>query len=74
MDAVKNDPTMSTMQQDTAPQSGMSDINMGLDENSLNMNMDLSISFDDLFGNNTSFRPGAGTANDDWTQWMNAGV
>jgi len=74
MDTVNNDPTMSTMQQDTAPQSGVPDINMGVDENALGMNMDLSISFDDLFGNNASFRPGAGATNDDWTQWMNAGV
>ncbi|KAJ5390299.1 uncharacterized protein N7496_001367 [Penicillium cataractarum] len=74
VDTVNNEPTTSTMQQDTAPQNGLSDFNMGLDENALGMNMDLGISFDDLFGNNANFRPGAGAANDDWTQWMNAGV
>ncbi|GLI72991.1 gypsy retrotransposon integrase-like protein 1 [Penicillium ochrochloron] len=74
VEAVNNEPTTSTMQPDTAPLNGLPDFNMGLDENALGMNMDLGISFDDLFGNNANFRPGAGAANDDWTQWMNAGV
>lgn len=73
-ETVNHDPTTSTMQQDPAPLNGVPDFNMGLDENALGMNMDLGISFDDLFGNNANFRPGAGAANDDWTQWMNAGV
>jgi hypothetical protein len=61
------------MQQEPST-SGVPDFNMGLDENNMGMNMDLGISFDDLFGNNTTCRPGNGATNDEWTQWMNAGV
>ncbi|KAJ5723354.1 hypothetical protein N7488_001389 [Penicillium malachiteum] len=50
------------------------DFAMGFDDNSLGMKMNLGISFDDLFGNDAPFRPGNGVSNDDWTQWMNAGV
>ncbi|KAJ5648372.1 hypothetical protein N7490_004744 [Penicillium lividum] len=60
------------MQQEPLP-NGLPDFNMGLDENNMGMNMDLGISFDDLFGNNTG-RPGKRTSNDEWTQWMNSGV
>ncbi|KAJ5818461.1 hypothetical protein N7474_004052 [Penicillium riverlandense] len=51
-------------QQDLSPSTQMQDLNMGMD-------MDLGISFDDLFGN----RPGGGGAsNEEWMQWMNVGV
>ena len=60
-------------QEQSAP-IGLPDFNMGLDENSLGMNMDLGISFDDLFGNDATCRPGNGAPNDEWTQWMNPGV
>jgi len=50
-------------------QSGLPDFSMGMDEN-MGMNMDLGISFDDLFGNNAAYRP-AGASSDEWTQWMN---
>ncbi|KAJ5918439.1 hypothetical protein N7466_010431 [Penicillium verhagenii] len=53
---------------------GLPDFTMGLDENNMGMNMDLGISFDDLFGNNTNCRPGNGASNDEWNQWMNAGM
>ncbi|KAJ5174520.1 uncharacterized protein N7482_000397 [Penicillium canariense] len=69
--------TTTSVQQDTSPSAGpngLADFNMGLDENTMGMNMDLGISFDDLFGNNANFRPGAGAGSDDWNQWMNAGV
>ncbi|KAJ5668739.1 hypothetical protein N7462_009809 [Penicillium macrosclerotiorum] len=62
-----------TVQQDPSVSSGLPDFNMALDENNMGMNMDLGISFDDLFGNNATFRAGNG-ANDDWTQWMNTGA
>ncbi|KAJ5728457.1 hypothetical protein N7493_004787 [Penicillium malachiteum] len=62
-------------QEQSAPTSnGVPDFAMGFDDNSLGMKMDLGISFDDLFGNDAPFRPGNGVSNDDWTQWMNAGV
>ncbi|KAJ5541464.1 hypothetical protein N7494_006540 [Penicillium frequentans] len=60
--------------QQPQPTSGIPDFSMGLDENNMGMNMDLGISFDDLFGNNTTCRPSNGAPNDEWTQWMNAGV
>jgi hypothetical protein len=62
------------MQQDHPPLNGMQDFNMGLDDNTMAMNMDLGISFDDLFGNDATCRPGPRAPNDEWTQWMNAGV
>lgn len=60
--------------QQQQPTSGIPDFSMGLEENNMGMNMDLGISFDDLFGNNTTCRPSNGAPNDEWTQWMNAGV
>ncbi|KAJ5326912.1 Transcription factor [Penicillium brevicompactum] len=48
----------------------MPDLNVSMDEN-MGMNMDLGISFDDLFGNNAAYRPGQAASNDEWTQWMN---
>lgn len=66
--------TDTIMQQDTSVHNGLSDLNMGPDENTMGMNMDLGISFDDLFGNTATSRPGNRATNDDWNQWMNAGV
>jgi hypothetical protein len=63
-----------TMQQDQPLPSGHPDFSMGFDDNTLAMNMDLGISFDDLFGNDATCRPGPRAPNDEWTQWMNAGV
>lgn len=63
-----------TMQHDQPPPNGMQDFNMGLDDNTMAMNMDLGISFDDLFGNDATCRPGPRATNDEWTQWMNAGT
>lgn len=51
-------------------QSGFTDPGLGVDEN-MGMNMDLGISFDDLFGNNATYRPTHGALNDEFTQWMN---
>lgn len=62
------------MQQDHPPLNGVQDFSMGLDDNTMAMNMDLGISFDDLFGNDVTRRPGPRAPNDEWTQWMNAGV
>ncbi|KAJ5103422.1 hypothetical protein N7532_003951 [Penicillium argentinense] len=59
--------------QDTSAPNGLQDFSMGLDENTMGMNMDLGISFDDLFGNNAG-RPGNANSSDDWSQWMNTGV
>ena len=64
--------TDQTTHQDPSVSNGLPDFNMGTDEASMGMPMDLGISFDDLFGNNTASRPDA--PNDDWTQWMNPGV
>ncbi|KAJ5208989.1 hypothetical protein N7449_003368 [Penicillium cf. viridicatum] len=50
---------------------GLPDFSMGMDEN-MGMNMDLGISFDDLFGNNAAYRPSNGASAEDWAQWMNA--
>ncbi|CAG7917526.1 unnamed protein product [Penicillium olsonii] len=50
-------------------QTELPDLTAGMDEN-MGMNMDLGISFDDLFGNNAAYRP-AHASNDEWTQWMN---
>ncbi|KAJ5774022.1 hypothetical protein N7457_008918 [Penicillium paradoxum] len=58
-------------QPETSGQNGLSDFSMGMDEN-INMNVDLGISFDDLFGNNATYRPGNGASAEDWSQWMNA--
>ena len=63
-----------TMQQDQPLPNGLRDLNIGLDDNTMAMNMDLGISFDDLFGNDATCRPGPRAPNDEWTQWMNAGV
>lgn len=51
-------------------QGGFTDPGLGMDEN-MGMNMDLGISFDDLFGNNATYRPTHGAVNDEFTQWMN---
>lgn len=53
---------------------GLPDFNMGMDESAMGMNMDLGISFDDLFGNDAAYRPNHGAPNDDWNQWMNTGA
>lgn len=66
-------PDSSTVAQNPSMPNGLPDVNMGSDENTMRMNMDLGISFDDLFGNNVASRPN-GAPNDDWTQWMNTGV
>ncbi|EKV06966.1 C6 transcription factor (Mut3), putative [Penicillium digitatum PHI26] len=50
---------------------GLPDFGVGMDGN-LGMNMDLGISFDDLFGNNAAYRPTNGASAEDWAQWMNA--
>ncbi|KAJ5684143.1 uncharacterized protein N7477_000488 [Penicillium maclennaniae] len=63
-----------TMQQDPPPLNGTQDFNMGIDHNTMAMNMDLGISFDDLFGTDAVCRPGPRATNDEWTQWMNAGA
>ncbi|KAJ6142448.1 hypothetical protein N7471_001901 [Penicillium samsonianum] len=67
----KNIPTEFAPQQDFPSPNGHSNASMG-------MGMELGISFDDLFGNNATFRPnnGAcnGACNDDWAQWMDANV
>jgi hypothetical protein len=70
-----NPNNMSAPQQQDIPepnrmQGGMPDFSVGMDEN-VGMNMDLGISFDDLFGNNPAYRPAQGASNDEWTQWMN---
>lgn len=51
-------------QQDVSANTQMQDFNMAMD-------MDLGISFDDLFGNRPN---GAVASNEDWMQWMNVGV
>ncbi|KAJ5577584.1 uncharacterized protein N7459_006548 [Penicillium hispanicum] len=64
---VQQDPPM--------PPDGLSDFKEVLDENNMGINMDLGISFDDLFGNNGPYQPVTnGAPNDDWSQWMNVGV
>ncbi|KAJ5212026.1 uncharacterized protein N7498_003672 [Penicillium cinerascens] len=60
-----------TMQQDRPLPNGL---NIGLDDSTMAMSMDLGISFDDLFGNDATCRPGPRAPNDEWTQWMNSGV
>ncbi|CAI7580366.1 unnamed protein product [Penicillium glandicola] len=64
--------TESTPQQPEMPgPNGLPDFSTGIDEN-MGMNMDLGISFDDLFGNNAAYRPTNGASAEDWAQWMNA--
>ncbi|KGO42093.1 Transcription factor, fungi [Penicillium expansum] len=64
--------TESAPQQPEMPgPNGIPDFVMGMDEN-MGMNMDLGISFDDLFGNNAAYRPSNGASAEDWAQWMNA--
>ncbi|KAJ5105834.1 hypothetical protein NUU61_003181, partial [Penicillium alfredii] len=63
-----------TPQQNPPAPNGLQGFSMGMDENTMEPSMDLGISFDDLFGNNAVPRPGNAESNDDWTQWMNAGV
>ncbi|KAJ5887865.1 hypothetical protein N7495_007906 [Penicillium taxi] len=67
--------TDETIQQEQAniPNS-LPDFSMALDENNMGMDMDLGISFDDLFGNNTAGRPVNGAPNDEWSQWLNTAV
>lgn len=67
-------PDDSTLAQNPSMPNGLVDVNMGIDENTMRMNMDLGISFDDLFGNNAASQSNNGAPNDDWTQWMNTGV
>lgn len=59
---------------DPSMPNGLPNFNMSLDENTMGLNIDLGISYDDLFGNNATCRPNNGAPNDDWTQWMNTGV
>ncbi|CAG8887972.1 unnamed protein product [Penicillium egyptiacum] len=68
----------SDMATESAPQqpempfpNGLPDFSMGMDEN-MGMNMDLGISFDDLFGNSAAYQPSNGASAEDWAQWMNA--
>ncbi|KAJ6170600.1 hypothetical protein N7485_007946 [Penicillium canescens] len=67
-------PTESAPQQEFTSPNGLPDASMGMTDENMGVNMDLGISFDDLFGNNATFRPNNGASNDDWTQWMNANV
>jgi len=60
------------MQQNQPLPDGLPEFNMGLNDNTTAINMDLGISFDDLFGNDATRRPGPRAPNDEWTQWMNA--
>jgi hypothetical protein len=66
--------TESAPQQEFSSPNGLPDVSMGMMDENMVVNMDLGISFDDLFGNNATFRPNNGASNDDWTQWMNANV
>ena len=67
--------TDNNVQQDFPMPNELPDFSVDLNENNMGTNMDLGISFDDLFGNNAPYRPGNnGASNDDWTQWMNAGA
>lgn len=53
---------------------GLPDFNMGIGESTMGMNMDLGISFEDLFGNDPAYRPNNEAPSDDWAQWMNSGA
>ncbi|KAJ5267057.1 hypothetical protein N7478_009865 [Penicillium angulare] len=67
--------TNDTVHQNQAIPNGMPDFTMDAEDTNMGMNMDLGISFDDLFGNDpTTFRPANGASNDEWNQWMNAGI
>ncbi|KAI2792732.1 hypothetical protein POX_b02774 [Penicillium oxalicum] len=70
--SIEKDASTDMMPQDSTPPNGMGELNMSYDENALGLNVDMGVSFDDLFGNTS--RPGAGAFNDEWSQWMNAGV
>ncbi|KAF9889105.1 hypothetical protein FE257_008082 [Aspergillus nanangensis] len=59
--------TQSSMVPDHAP-----NFDMGVDENTLGMGLDLGIPLDDIFGSGDACRP-SGLSNDDWIQWMNVG-
>lgn len=63
-----------TFQQDPPASNGFPDFNMGVAESTMGMNMDLGISFDDLFGNDTALRPNNEASNNNWNQWMNTGA
>ncbi|CAG8008833.1 unnamed protein product [Penicillium salamii] len=67
--AAESVPQPPEMSDPNRMQNEVPDMNVGIDEN-MGMNMDLGISFDDLFGNNAAYRP-ANASNDEWTQWMN---
>lgn len=71
-------PTTMETDNTTIPQNpsmnGFPDFSMDMHENTTGMNMNLGISFDDLFGNDTALRPHNGGSNDNWNQWMNTGV
>lgn len=67
-------PESTAIPQEHSIPSGLPDFNMDMDENTMGMNMDLGISFDDLFGNDAAYRPNNGALNDDWAQWMNTGA
>ncbi|CDM33964.1 transcriptional regulator family: Fungal Specific TF [Penicillium roqueforti] len=64
-------PETAPQQQEMPAPNGLPPFSMGIDEN-IGMNMDLGITFDDLFGNNAAYRPGSGASAEDWAQWMNA--
>ncbi|KAF7716872.1 Activator of stress genes 1 [Penicillium ucsense] len=72
-ETLEKEPTLGPMPQDSAPTNGIGNLSMGYDESPMGLNVDMNVSFDDLFGNNTS-RPGAGTTNDEWSQWMSTGA
>ncbi|KAJ5130523.1 uncharacterized protein N7515_006562 [Penicillium bovifimosum] len=65
--------TESVSQQPEMSGNGLPDLSMGMDDNmGMNgMNLDLGISFDDLFGNNAAYRPNNGASAEEWPQWMN---
>lgn len=66
-------PESAATPQEPSMPNGLPDFNIGMEESTMGMNMDLGISFDDLFGNDATFRPNNGP-NDDWAQWMNTGA